>query len=507
MRVLYVCTELFPFLKTGGLADVTAGLTQALQAADCDVRLLITGLPALLAQIQSETLVASLPQGPTPWGYAPKLPMAEVVQATLPGAAVTVYVLRAPDLFDRPGSPYQNSDGQDWPDNALRFAALGWAAATLGQGLDPTWKPDIIHCHDWHAGLAPAYVRAFAATGHPTPATVFSIHNLAYQGIFPGAVFSSLGLPQDYFGISGLEFFDSVSFMKAGIQYADRITTVSPTYAKEILTPAQGCGLDGTLRGREPHLVGILNGVDPNIWNPETDRLLASTYDADSLNKKSINKHALQIRFGLEPRSSALVFGVVSRITEQKGLHLLPQVLGDLVHHGGQLALLGQGSDALERSLNEAKLQYPGQVSVHIGYDELMAHEVIAGADVLLMPSLFEPCGLTQLYALRYGTLPLVRRVGGLADTVVDCSLETVSDGIATGFVFDDPSSRAMQGAINRAFSLARQPALWAAVQQCGMRLRFDWANAAHQYASLFRSLRPFAERSDVAQPHGVARV
>jgi starch synthase len=507
MKVLYVCTELFPFLKTGGLADVTAGLTQALQAGGCDVRLLIAGLPAIAADALGETFVARLPDGPAPWGRAPDLPAADLMQAMLPGYAVPIYLLRAPALFDRPGNPYQGPDGRDWPDNAQRFAALGWAAATLGQGLDPSWRPDIIHCHDWHAGLAPAYVRAFSASGQATPATVFSIHNLAYQGVFPRSAFSSLGLPQACFSIEGLEFFDNVSFMKAGIQYADRITTVSPTYAKEILTPEQGCGLDGVLRERAPHLVGILNGVDPHVWNPGADPWLASPYDVDSLHKKRAIKRALQNRFGLEPRASALVFGVVSRITEQKGLHLLPQLLGDLVQRGGQLALLGQGSDALERALCEAQSHYPGQVGVHIGYDEMMAHEVVAGADVLLMPSMFEPCGLTQLYALRYGTLPLVRRVGGLADTVVDCSLDTMSDDTATGFVFDEPSDAALLGAVHRAFALAQQPTLWTAVQQRGMRLRFDWAAAARQYVSLFLSLRDDAVQRRALRTQGVYHV
>ena len=491
MKVLYVCAELFPFLKTGGLADVSAGLPPALQALGCDVRLLLPSFPALAAPAMRTRPVAVLPGRKTPWGKAPTLPAAEVALATLPGLDLPLYLVRAPALYERAGNPYLGPDGKDWGDNALRFAALGWAGASLGQGLDPDWVPDVIHCHDWHAGLAPAYVHAFADAGHATPATVFTIHNLAYQGLFPQTVFAQLGLPAAYFGVTGLEFFAQVSFMKAALRYADRITTVSPTYAREILQPAQGCGLDGVLRERAHLLSGILNGVDYQIWNPATDALLPTPYDVDTLAQKSGAKRALQSRFGLEPRAQALVFGVVSRLTEQKGLHLLPQVMAELVQRGGQLALLGQGDAALEQAFADAAIRYPGQVGVHIGYDEVSAHGVVAGADVILVPSAFEPCGLTQLYGLRYGTLPLVHRVGGLADTVVDCTLENLDEGSATGFVFDDLSAVGLLSAVRRAFALFRRPDEWAAVQRRGMGLRFDWLTAAQHYLALYQSLRP----------------
>ena len=491
MKVLYVCAELFPFVKTGGLADVGAGLPPALKALGCDVRLLMPGFPALLAEATSLRTVAQLPAGRAPWGAGPALPAADVALATLPGFELPVYLVRSPDLYQRRGNPYVGPDGKDWSDNALRFAALGWAAATLGQGLDAHWAPDVIHSHDWHAGLAPAYIHAFAEAGRDKPLTVFTIHNLAYQGNFSGAEFAQLGLPEAYFDMDGLEFFGQVSFMKAAIQFADRITTVSPTYAREITLPQQGHGLDGLLRARSASLSGILNGVDYQVWSPATDALLPARYDVGNLADKALAKRALQLRFGLEPRAQALVFGVVSRLTAQKGLHLLPQVMAELVRRGGQLALLGQGDVALEQAFVDASIQYPGQVGVHIGYDDPSSHAVMAGADVILVPSAFEPCGLTQLYGLRYGTLPLVRRVGGLADTVVDCTLENLDEGCATGFIFDDLTADGLLSAVRRAMVLFRRPAEWAAVQQHAMGLRFDWAAAAHHYVAIYQSLRP----------------
>lgn len=493
MKVLYVCAELYPFLKTGGLADVSAGLAPALKDLGCEVRLLLPAFPAITNVAHTLRPVAPLPKGASPWGPAPALPPADVVLATLPDLDMAVYLVRAPALYARPGNPYLGPDGKDWSDNALRFCALGWAAATLGQGLDPDWVPDVIHGHDWHAGLAPAYVRAFADAGCDTPATVFTIHNLAYQGLFPSPLFPKLGLPASFFSIGGLEYFGQVSFMKAALQYADRITTVSPSYAREILTATHGFGLDGLLRERALALSGILNGVDYQVWNPASDPLLPRTYDVNTLPDKAAAKHTLQTRFGLEPRADALVFGVVSRLTEQKGLHLLPQVMAELVQHGGQLVVLGQGDAVLEQAFADATIRYPQQVGVCIGYDETSAHTVLAGADVILVPSAFEPCGLTQLYGLRYGTLPLVRQVGGLADTVVDCALENLDAGIATGFVFEELSANGLLSALRRAFALARRPQEWTAVQKQGMSLRFDWQTAARHYLALYRSLRPHA--------------
>jgi starch synthase len=392
-------------------------------------------------------------------------------------------------LFDRPGNPYLDPDGREWGDNALRFAALSWSAARIGQGLDPHWIPDVIHCHDWHTGLTPAYVRAHAQTGGHTPATVFTIHNLAYRGIFPGAVFPQLGLPKTWFDINGVEFYGQVCYLKAALQYADWITTVSPTYAREIMTDVAGWGLDGLLRARSHVLSGILNGVDYQVWNPATDALLATHFDAGTLAAKALAKQSLQNDFGLQRRAGALVFAVISRLTEQKGLHLLLEVVDSLIQQGGQLVLLGQGEAWLEQVFTSLARQYPSQIGVQIGYDEKTAHRIVAGADVMLMPSAFEPCGLTQMYSLRYGTLPLVRAVGGLADTVVDCTPLSLAGQTATGFVFQDFNAEALRHAMQRAFALAQRPDEWASVQRRGMALRFDWLGAAQHYVFIYQSL------------------
>ncbi|MBK9345180.1 MAG: glycogen synthase GlgA [Burkholderiales bacterium] len=490
MKVLYVCSELYPFLKTGGLADVSAGLPPALAALGCEVRMVLPAFPGVASHATARGAPAALPCA-TPWGQAPELPPANITLGELSGWHTPVYLLHAPTLFDRTGNPYLGPDGTDWSDNAQRFAALGWAAACLGQGLDAHWVPDIIHCHDWHTALAPAYVQAFRDQGLRTPATVFSIHNLAYQGLFPYETFSKLGLPDTYFGIHGLEYFGQVSYMKAALQFSDRITTVSPSYAREILTEEQGCGLDGLLRERAHLLSGILNGVDYQLWDPANDPLLPKPFDAKRLAGKSAVKKALQKKLGLAVRPDALVFGVVSRLTAQKGLHLLPQVLESLVQNGGQLALLGEGDAALEQALREAAIQYPGQVGIRIGYDETTAHTVLGGSDVVLVPSAFEPCGLTQLYGLRYGTLPLVRRVGGLADTVVDCTTANHAAKTATGFVFDALSAEALHAALLRAFALHQDSKTWKTVQRRGMALQFDWMASARHYCDLFHALRP----------------
>ncbi len=490
MKVLFICTELYPFLKTGGLADVSAALPPALQAEGCDVRFLLPAFPSIANASTAVHAIATLPTHDVPWGTAPALPAADISKAALPGIDMPVYLLGAPDLYGRAGNPYLDSDGKEWPDNAMRFAALGWAGAQLGQGLDPDWVPDVLHCHDWHAGLTAAYVQAFRDAGRKTPATVFTIHNLAYQGLFPYRDFADVGLPAPYFGIHGVEFYGQMSFMKAGIQYSDYVTTVSPSYAREILTTEQGCGLEGLLQERVHLLSGVLNGVDHTIWNPGTDALLPNRYDAHRLAGKAKVKRALQTSMGLEERPDALVFGVVSRLTEQKGLHLVAEVLSELVAMGGQLVILGQGNPTLEAAFLEATGQYPGQVGVRIGYDEAMAHQVFGGADVVLVPSAFEPCGLTQLYALRYGALPLVRRVGGLADTVVDCTPFNMDEGSATGFVFDDLSASALLEAVKRAFILYKNPKAWTIVQRRGMRLQFDWRAAARHYCTLYQALR-----------------
>lgn len=498
MKVLYVCSEVFPLLKTGGLADVSAGLPPALAAQGAEVRLLLPAFPSVIAGVTPEGPSLLVPAQDT-FGLPPGLgPRAETVPGPTPwlqpgrltAGGQPVLLLHAPGLYDRPGNPYHDASGHPWADSAEQFAWLGWAAALLGAGLDTAWVPDVVHGHDWHTGLAFAYLDRLAAAGRHRPATVFTVHNLAYQGVFDAGLRPRLGLPDPLFHMQGLEFHGRISFMKAGLHYADALTTVSPTYAREITGPEQGCGLDGVLRARRDRLHGILNGVDDAVWNPASDALVQPGYSAGDLGGKAMAKERLQQRLGLQARSGALLFCVVSRLTEQKGLHLLPGVIDALVQRGGQLAVLGAGDPLIEHALAHAAQRHPGQVAVHIGYDEALAHGLIAGSDVILVPSRFEPCGLTQLYGLRYGTLPLVRAVGGLADTVTDCSLENLDDGSASGFVFHDLNEAALLTALRRAFALRRRDSDWHAVQRHAMSLRFDWGRAAADTLRVYAQAR-----------------
>jgi starch synthase len=497
LKVLYVCSEVFPLLKTGGLADVSAGLPPALMAQGADVRLLLPAFPSVLAGFTPEgsTLLVPVGGGPgLPAGVGPQATSAHGPTPWLRAGRITdsgmpVWLLHAPGLYERGGNPYLDASGQPWPDSAEQFAWLGWAAALLGTGLSTSWMPDVVHGHDWHTGLAFAYLHELARTYEHRPATVFTVHNLAYQGVFKSDLRPSLGLPDSVFHLQGLEFHGQINFMKAGLKYSDAITTVSPSYAREIMGTEQGCGLDGVLRQRQGRVHGILNGVDDAVWNPQSDPLVQPAFDVDHLQGKAQAKVRLQQHMGLEPRADALLFSVVSRLTEQKGLHLLPAVVDELVQRGGQLAVLGSGDAAIEQALRECALRHPGQVALTVGYDEALAHSVIAGADVILLPSRFEPCGLTQLYGLRYGTLPLVRAVGGLADTVVDCSLENLDDGSASGFVFHDLDVRGLLTALRRAFALQRRPADWHAVQRHAMAVRFGWERAAAEYLRVYASV------------------
>ena len=494
-KVLYVCSEVYPLLKTGGLADVSAGLPPALAAAGAEVRLLLPAFPSVMAGVTPEGAALPVPAGGSaglPLGLGPRPGTAQGLPPWLQRGRITaggqpVWLLHAPGLYERPGNPYLDPNGQPWPDAAEQFAWLGWAAALLGTGLDSQWRPDVVHGHDWHTGLAFAYLQQLGLAGLSRPASVFTIHNLAYQGVFPASVCERLGLPDTLFHLNGIEYHGQISFMKSGLKYCDAITTVSPSYAREITAPEQGCGLDGVLRQRQAVLHGILNGVDDRVWDPAQDPEVNPGFDIDHLEGKHLAKARLQTAMGLDASPSALLFCVVSRLTEQKGLHLLPDVVDEMVRRGGQLVVLGTGDAGIVAALQDCAARHPGAVAVHIGYDEALSHRVIAGADVIMVPSRFEPCGLTQLYGLRYGTLPLVRAVGGLADTVRDCSLENLDDGSACGFVFPDLEYPSLQAAIRRAFALHRRPADWRAVQRQAMALRFDWARAAHDYLAVYR--------------------
>ncbi len=480
MRVLHVAAEVFPLVKTGGLADVVGALPRALIEAGADVRLLLPGLPAIADAVLHQKRVCEI--GPMFGASRITLRLGQ-----MPYNHVPVYVIDAPYLYRRGGGPYESSDGLEWADNLQRFALLGWVAAHLAAGeLDPAWAPQIAHAHDWHAAMACAYMSAHPGT---TAASIFTVHNLAYQGLFTHGDFGMLGLPSGYWASHGVEYHGRISFMKAGLKYAHRITTVSPTYAREITTHEFGCGLDGVIRSRVADVSGILNGVDSAVWNPQTDTALASRYSSLDLTGKSRCRQALRSEFGLQSVGDAPLFGVVSRLSGQKGLDLVLAALPALLRMGGQLCLQGSGEPSLEAAFVAAAKANSGKVAVRIGYDEALAHRLIAGADALLVPSRFEPCGLTQLYGLRYGSLPVVRRVGGLADTVVDATPEALHDDRATGFTFDASTPAALESAIAHAVQAYREPDTWRQMMFRAMAQNFSWAEAAGRYLELYREV------------------
>lgn len=476
LRVLSVASEAYPLIKTGGLADVVGALPLALAREDIAVRTLVPGYPQVIAALPEATLICDFPElggGPA------RLLAAEV-------AGLDMLVIDAPHLYGRPGNPYVGPDGRDWPDNGLRFAALAQCAASIALGGAVGEPFDILHAHDWQAGLAPAYLHY--AEG-PRPKTVMTVHNLSFQGLFSRDLLPRLGLPRHAWSIEGVEYHGKLSYMKAGLALADTITTVSPTYAAEIRTPHEGMGLDGLLRSRTGVLHGIRNGIDEDIWNPATDPLLATRYDASRLPQRRANKAELQTRLGLDLDPEALLFGVVSRLTAQKGLDLLHDALPALLDAGAQLALLGSGDRVLERKFVAAAERHPGRVAVQVGYDESLAHLMQGGVDALFVPSRFEPCGLTQLYALRYGAIPVVARVGGLADTVIDANDAALGAGVATGIQFAPVTIAGIELAIERTLALWRDRKTWRRMQARAMASDVSWRRPARCYADLYREL------------------
>jgi starch synthase len=474
--ILSIASEIFPLIKTGGLADVAGALPAALAREGFDMRTLVPGYPAVVAAAKrGETVHAfdDLFGGP-----------ARLVAAR--AKRLDLFVLDAPHLFARPGNPYLAPDGADWPDNASRFAALARVGASLGQGLVPAYSPKLIHCHDWQAGLTPAYL---TYAGGARPATVMTVHNLAFQGAFPASMLGPLGLPKRAFTVDGIEYHGQIGFLKAGLRLADRITTVSPTYASEICSDEFGMGLQGLLRGRADVLRGILNGIDTKVWDPGADPLIPQRYDAHSLEARAADKSALQARLGLAPEPRSPLFAVISRLGWQKGLDLLLAALPVLLRVGGQLALLGSGDRAVEEAFQAAAAEHPGRIGCLIGYDEGLAHLIQAGADALLVPSRFEPCGLTQLCALRYGCVPVVARVGGLADTIIDASPVALAAGTATGVQFSPVNDTMLESAVRRTAALYRDAQAWQRIQRNGMATDVSWAGPAREYSALYREL------------------
>jgi starch synthase len=470
--ILFVASELFPLVKVGGLGDVMAALPRALRALGADARLLLPAYPALLAAAQVRAGAGAFPEL---MGGGP----ARILRAEVEG--LPLYLLDQPAFFDRPGSPYAYG-----PDLAHRFAALSWAAAHLGrEGDGAGWRPAVLHGHDWPCGLMPAYTALGAG---PRPATVMTIHNIAFQGRFPAALLKDLHLPPEAFTPQGVEFFGDIGFLKAGLAFADRLSTVSPTYAREIQGPG-GHGLEGLLAHRNGDLRGILNGVDQAVWNPAKDPHLLSHFDLKHPSRRLPNRPDFQRRMDLEEDPGAPLFVAVSRLDPLKGLDLVLDNVEHLVAEGAQLALLGQGNPRLEAAFLQAAQSHPGRVSTFIGYDEALAHRAFAAADVILVPSRQEPCGLTQLYAQAYGALPLVRRTGGLADTVVGATPATLADGSATGFQFEEANGWALGEAINQALSLFGDEAAWRQVQRRAMGAAFGWEGPARAYLELYATI------------------
>jgi starch synthase len=476
LHVLSVAPEIYPLIKTGGLADVTGALPLALEAVGIRTTTIVPGYPAVLAAIGAPATVHAMPDL---FGGGVRL-----LRATIAG--LDVLAIDAPHLYARPGTPYVGPDGHDWPDNAFRFAALSHVAADVATGAVPGLRPAIVHAHDWQAGLTPAYL---TYRGGPRPGTVMTVHNLAFQGQFPSALLGALGLPPESYSIAGVEYYSSIGYLKAGLALADRITTVSPSYAAEITTRAGGMGMDGLLRTRAHVLHGILNGIDDAVWDPAQDRLIASPFSAQTISRRAVNKAALQKRFGLYVSSDALVLAVVSRLTWQKGLDLLLSALPHVLALDAQLVVLGSGDAALESAFSAAAASHPGRVGCVIGYDEALAHQIQAGADALLVPSRFEPCGLTQLCALRYGALPVVARVGGLSDSIIDANEAALAAGTGSGVQFTPVTGEMLETAIMRLATLWREPSTWRNLQLNAMSTDVSWHRAAARYATLYRAL------------------
>lgn len=473
MKVLFVAAECVPFVKTGGLADVVAALPKALAGLGADVRILLPGYREMAPLLRAGTPIdrfENLMGGP-----------ARLVRVNAEG--LSLFLIDAPHLYDRPGNPYVQADGADWPDNHLRFGALCAIGAQIAHDGAGDWHPDVVHCHDWHAGLTPAYLSPFAER----PAVMISIHNILYQGLFPADVRFPLGLPPDGYAVDGYEYYGQVGFLKAGLAYADRVSTVSPTYAKELLTPEYGYGLEGLLAHRGDAFTGILNGIDTDIWNPATDTLIPANYKQPNKKARAANRRALEDRFGLKHEKDSPLFCVISRLTHQKGLDLLLEALPMLLQTGARLVVLGTGDKDMENAFRRAATENPGRVATVIGYFEALAHLMQAGADAIVVPSRFEPCGLTQLCGLRYGCVPLVSRTGGLADTVLDAD---ASPNAGNGFSFAPGNVEALSTAIERAVACFNDGPRWRQVMARGMRKQVGWDAQAQDYLDTYESMR-----------------
>jgi starch synthase len=488
MKVLFVTPECAPYVKTGGLGDVSGALPPALAALGHDVHILLPAYRGMKVSGEIGDGVELPPYGP--W------PAAQLVPVKLDNG-VTLLLLACPSLYQRPGGPYLDASGRDYHDNAVRFGMLSRIAAQLGTVHSPLrgWSAEVVHCNDWPTGLVPLYLAQsrLVSPHEPVAASVLTVHNLAFQGVFPMSSADLLGVPQQWRGMDGVEFWGDLSMLKGGLQFADAITTVSPTYAREIQTPENGIGFDGILRARAARLAGILNGIDPTVWDPAQDPLLPHRYGRGNFKGKAMCKAALQTRVGLPAERGAMLFAVVSRITPQKGIDLVLAALPRLLAAGGQLVVLGQGEPGLEQGLREAAQRHPSQVAVTLGFDEGLAHLIEAGADAFLMPSRFEPCGLNQMYSQAYGTPPIVAPVGGLLDSVTDANADPVQ---GSGFIMGACDVGSLEDAIARALKAWQQPQQWKKIQSNGMARNFGWEDSAKQYVQVYEQARMASDLS-----------
>ncbi len=490
LKILFATSEALPLIKTGGLADVCGALPLALRSSGLDVRLVLPAYPEALNRVTDIQAVSSLE---LLGADGPVSVLSAVTDRGLP-----VYLIDAPEYFDRPGNPYLDQNGRDWPDNAARFCLFARAVTALALGFgDEHWCPELVHCHDWQTGLVPALL----SVQQQAPPVLFTIHNLAYQGLFPRTEFEKLALPEQFWSTDALEFYDRLSFIKGGLIYADWINTVSPTYKEEICTPEFGCGLEGLLRQRATTLSGILNGADYSIWNPATDRLITRPYSvADFITRKPENKKYLQQQVKLPQDAEAPLLGMVGRLVIQKGVDLLIEILPQLMERQLQLVILGTGEQGFEQSLENAAARWPQKLVFVRGYDERCAHLIQAGADIFLMPSRFEPCGLSQLYAMRYGTVPVVRKTGGLADTVINTTAARLQQGTATGFSFKQPTPESLYKSTQRALEMFTRKAEWHRLVRHAMQQCFSWESSAKEYEQLYRRLLNDARSSGINQ-------
>lgn len=477
MKVLSVASEIYPLVKTGGLADVAGALPLAMAALGIEVKTLIPGYPAVMKALSNVTLSLHFDDllGEP----------ARILEAK--AAGLDLLVLECPALFDRAGGPYLNADGHDHNDNWRRFAALSLAGARIASGQLPGWQPDLVHVHDWQTGLVPAYLRFLDGPAVPS---VMTIHNIAFQGNFGADIFPQLGLPAHAFDIEGVEYYGQVGYLKAGVQTAWAVTTVSPSYAEEILTPEFGMGLEGLLNRRAGELHGIVNGIDVGIWNPQGDKDVPHHFSEADLGARRQNKRAVEAEFGLVDDDAPL-FCVISRLTWQKGIDLIAQAADDLIAMGAKLAVLGSGDAELVHALQGAASRHPGRIGIKVAYNEPLSHLMQAGSDAILIPSRFEPCGLTQLYGLRYGCVPVVSRTGGLNDTVIDANPAALGAGVATGISFGPVTLDNYKRALRRAVRLYGDTKTWAQIQKQGMKSDVSWEKSAGLYAELYSSLLP----------------